>query len=97
MNRVLVGAMLLFGFNAASHADLQEHVAGYIDEDGGQDSSFEGCQFGRKILFDDGRYVVCHEYYYHYAYHPQVTIFQTAEGLKMAVEGDDHIYSVSTY
>jgi hypothetical protein len=97
VNSFLVGAVLLFGFSAATHAELQEFVAGYVDEDGKQDTAFEGCQFGRKIVFDDNRYVVCREYHYHYAYHPQVTIFQSAEGLKMAVAGDDHIYSVSTY
>ncbi len=28
-------------------------ITGYIDEDGKRDDSFEGCEYGRKLIIDD--------------------------------------------
>lgn len=39
-------------------------VAAYIDKDGKREDSFEGCDYGRVIVFDDETYVRCQSYGY---------------------------------
>ena len=43
-------------------------IAGYQDQDGKRESSFVGCNFGRKIIFDDQTFLTCSSYSYTYAY-----------------------------
>jgi len=37
-------------------------ISGRIDGDGKRSDDFEGCDFGRKILFLDGTYLTCSSY-----------------------------------
>lgn len=53
-------------------------VAGYIDEDGKRSDDFEGCDFNRKILFDDGTSLTCSSYSYEYEYRPEAVILEKA-------------------
>lgn len=50
--------------------------------------SFEGCDFGRYIVFDDGTYLRCNEYQYDYGYRPEAVILTKGSRVVMLV-GDD--------
>jgi hypothetical protein len=73
-------------------------IDGYIDENGKRNSSFEGCDYGRVVIFRDGTSVTCNSYRYHYAYAPTAIILGkivTYKGkkytlLKMIVEDDEY-------
>ena len=62
-------------------------IDGYIDEDGEKSDGFEGCDFDRKIFFDDGTYVTCSGYGYSYSYRPTAILF----GKQGAFEGRSYI------
>jgi hypothetical protein len=51
-----------------------KRVAGYIDKDGKKSDDFEGCEYDRQIVFDDGSVLICSSYHYHYTYHPLAAI-----------------------
>jgi hypothetical protein len=74
-------------------------VVGYRNKDGKQSNSFEGCDFGRTILFDDGTALTCAGFGYSYAYRPTAVIlvknsgsFQghTLASVVMIVEGEEY-------
>src|SRR5262245_18909396 len=67
-------------------------VAGYI-QDGKRGDSFEGCEFGRIIVFDDNTGVACDTYSYSYSYRPTAYIWASKYSLKLCVGGST--YSVS--
>jgi hypothetical protein len=50
------------------------HIAGYVDPNGKRSDDFEGCEYDRRIIFDDGTALVCSTYRYHYAYHPKAAL-----------------------
>lgn len=63
-------------------------IDGYRDKDGKKSDDFEGCDFDRKIRFDDGTVLTCSSYSYTYAYRPTaVILMKTSEyqGRKMAL------------
>jgi hypothetical protein len=62
-------------------------VDAYIEHDEKKDG-FEGCNFGRIIVFRDGTGVACSSYGYSYAYAPTAYIFANGALLKMCVEGE---------
>ncbi len=43
---------------------------------------FEGCDFDKRIRFDNGWTLTCGEYSYSYAYHPDAAIFTKAFSFK---------------
>jgi hypothetical protein len=49
-------------------------IVGYRDKDGKSSDDFEGCDFDRKIRFDDGTTLTCSGYDYTYAYRPTALI-----------------------
>jgi hypothetical protein len=51
-------------------------IVGYVDEDGKRSDEFEGCEFNRKILFDDGTALTCSNYSYEYGYRPEAVILE---------------------
>jgi hypothetical protein len=61
-------------------------ISGRID-DGVKSDDYQGCQYGRIILFDDGTGVKCHTYSYSYAYRPTAYIVANQGGAKICVEG----------
>ena len=73
-------------------------ISGRIDSDGKRSDDFEGCDFGRKILFLDGTYLTCSSYSYTYSYMPEATILarkmnyrgKSITLYKMVVEGESH-------
>src|ERR1700733_7760250 len=45
-------------------------ITGYRDADGMEKDSFEGCNFGRTIIFEGNQALKCGGYGYQYAYRP---------------------------
>jgi hypothetical protein len=65
-------------------------IVGYVDKDGTGDKSFKGCNFGRKIVFDDNTYLTCTSYGYQYAYRPEAVILVRDGSWKMLVENESY-------
>jgi hypothetical protein len=65
----------------------QKVVAGYI-ENGKRESSFNGCTYGRILVFDDNTGVQCAEYNYSYAYRPDAFIFVRGSSIRICIEND---------
>ena len=65
------------------------------------DGDFEGCDYGKKIIFTDGTFLICNCYHYHYYYSPDAVILAKAFiykgkkifAIKMII--DDEIYDMS--
>ena len=68
-------------------------IIGWHDDNGKRGDSFEGCDFGRIIIFDDNTTLTCQEYGYQYSYRPTATILYNGSSIKMIVE--DESYSMS--
>jgi hypothetical protein len=60
-------------------------IAGWYDGDGARGEGFEGCQFGRVIVFTDNRILTCSMYTYQYAYRPTAVILSNGASFKMVV------------
>ncbi len=67
-------------------------VTGYLDENGQEEDSFEGCEYGRVLIVDYSKSVTCTEYNYTYAYHPDIVILSNGGSLKACI--DDEMYDV---
>lgn len=70
-----------------------KYVTGYVDRDGKLHDDFEGCDYDRKIIFDDGTYLTCQSYSYSYSYHPQATLLVRGSTWVMIV--DSNAYNMS--
>jgi len=68
-------------------------ITGYIDEDGEEQPSYRGCDYGRVLIVDDKLRVTCKEYDYNYASSPTIIILERW-GRAIAVI-DEEVYSVS--
>jgi hypothetical protein len=60
-------------FKGYTIADVKT-ISGYVDKNGKRSDDFEGCDYDRQILFDDGTALTCSTYRYHYAYRPKAVI-----------------------
>jgi hypothetical protein len=67
-------------------------IEGWYDEDGKKGDSFEGCEFGRTIVFSDNRVLRCSEYNYQYSSMPTAIILSNGQQFKMIVE--DTVYDM---
>lgn len=63
-------------------------ITAYIDEDGTRHDGYEGCQFGRTLVFEDETGLKCQIYQYHYAYRPTAYIFVLGNSIKACIDGD---------
>ena len=53
-------------------------IDGWMDKDKNQKKSgFEGCDWDRVIIFDDGTTATCRTYSYSYSYRPKAALFVT--------------------
>jgi hypothetical protein len=50
--------------------------------------AFEGCDFGRIIIFDDDTYLRCNSYDYVYSYRPDAVLLVRGNSFVMLVEND---------
>ena len=67
-------------------------VTGYIDDNGVEQDSFEGCEWGRQLIIDYSLAVTCATYNYSYAYHPDIVVL--SNGSRLAACIDDEMYDV---
>ena len=67
-------------------------VTGYIDEDGNEESSFEGCEFGRVLIVDYTKQVTCQTYSYSYSYMPDIVVLNNGPSMEACI--DDDMYDV---
>ena len=96
-------AVALLSFSAAGLADISSEalkelvgytvvgvlrITGWRDENGKKGDSFEGCEYGRVIIFQGDKALTCSGYRYHYGYRPEAIIFAQGGSFKMIV-GDD--------
>ncbi len=98
MKKLLLLGML--AATAAQAADLNRYVGytiaakktivGYVDADGKRKDTFEGCNFGRRIVFDDRTYLTCSEFGYQYSYRPDAILLVRNGSWKMVVEGSEY-------
>jgi hypothetical protein len=94
---VLIACTLAF-VQTVHGADISDYVGwtvvakktivAYVESDGGGKDAFEGCNFYRKIIFEDNTYLTCTGYGYHYAYRPAATILRNGSSWKMIVDGE---------
>jgi hypothetical protein len=99
---LLLPLLAFVSLTASAEADFSQYVgytivavkyvAGYQDSDGKQGNDFQGCNFGRKIIFDDGTYLTCATYSYTYAFRPKAAIL--ANGGQWVMIVGDNSYSM---
>lgn len=71
-------------------------IAGWVEQTGTQrksDTSFEGCNWGRRIVFDDNTYLTCQTYSYSYSYRPDAILL--TNGTKWIMIVDNNSYDMS--
>lgn len=68
-------------------------IVGWYDQDGKRGQSFEGCNYGRTIVFEDNKILICRNYHYHYGYRAEALILSDGQNFKMMI--DDHVYNMS--
>ena len=68
-------------------------IAGYVEEHGSarkSDTSFEGCDYDRKIIFTDNTYLTCRSYSYSYSYRPEAILLANGSQWVMIVNGNTY-------
>lgn len=63
-------------------------IKGWYDDNESEEGSFNGCSYGRVIVFTDNRVLTCAEYGYQYAYRPTAIILSNGSRYKMVVGND---------
>jgi hypothetical protein len=72
----------------------EKTVKGWVDPSKGtQGDSFEGCEYGRQIIFDDNTYLTCTSYSYSYSYRPSALLLSNGTAFVMVVQ--DEAYAMS--
>lgn len=103
MKRTVISALLMVcPVDVAIACDLSNYVGwtviysgtvtGHIDDDGEEQSSFNGCAHGRILIVDYTKTVTCNEYNYSYAYRPDIVVL--SDGVSMRACIDDEMYSI---
>jgi len=67
-------------------------VTGFIDENGREQDSFEGCEFGRILIVDYSKQVTCQTFSYSYAYLPDIVVLDDGYSRKACI--DDDMYDI---
>lgn len=63
-------------------------IVGYQDSNGKHGDSFEGCEYGRVIIFEGNKALTCTGYGYHYGYRPKALVLSRGGSFKMIVDSD---------
>ena len=64
---------------------MKATIAGWYDDKGNQGEDFQGCDFGRTIVFDNNKILHCTGYSYEYGYKPVAVILSNGSSYKMIV------------
>ena len=62
-------------------------IVAWVEENQRHDG-YEGCAYGRILVFSDNRGVMCSSYSYHYTYRPTALVFSGPSGLQMCVDNE---------
>ena len=96
---LLLPATFVFGCEVDDIGDyigytiVSKHtVTGYINDEGEEESSYNGCSHGRVLIIDYDKQVTCSDYGYSYAYHPEMVLLSKGSTLKACIE--DEVFSV---
>jgi hypothetical protein len=76
-----------------------KQVSGWVDRDDGavgDEDDWEGCDYGRKVIFDDGDHLICKEHTYDNAYGEQTAII-FADGSRYRVCINDELIDFARY
>lgn len=101
MKKLLI---ILYLFAMTAHADTASTLSrykgytivdvltieGWIDKNGKRESSFNGCEYGRVIIFSGNKSLRCSSYGYQYAYRPEAVIISRGGSYTMIVESDSY-------
>lgn len=68
-------------------------ITGWYKANGKKHDSFEGCDYGRVIIFDDNTTLTCNGYNYQYEDQPTAVILSNNLSIRMVV--GNHIYHMS--
>jgi hypothetical protein len=92
----LAGILILCPAVAYADCDLDEvigytlaakkTISGRIEQDGTRNNDYQGCTFGRIIVFNDNTGVRCATYTYTLAFSPTAYLFVSGASIKMCVE-----------
>jgi hypothetical protein len=78
---------------ATSPPTRPKQIASWVSADQTKKGDgFEGCEYGKYILFSDGTYLVCRGYGYQYAYGATVMLLVNGSLIKMIV--GDSVYDM---
>ncbi len=93
---VLIALLVGQGAQAKCQSDLpvgsrllaRKTISGWIEQ-GQEKEGYEGCAYGRVLVFSDRTGVMCSSYLYQYAYNPSAEIWAIPSGLQLCVEGQE--------
>lgn len=68
-------------------------VTGYIDDNGIEQDSFEGCDYGRQLIVDYSLAVTCATYSYSYAYNPEIVVLSNGNSMVACI--DNEMYEIN--
>jgi hypothetical protein len=94
------GAAIVFGLAGVATASDLEDLAkdGYaVIIETEVEGEFEGCDFDKRIPFQNGMIFVCSEYNYTYAYNPDVLILKHVSSGDIKVIIDDEEFDGTVY
>ena len=94
VTQIFLLVLLVVAFPRLASASRLEQLArdGYgVAETTNVAGEFKGCDFGRRIPFNDGLVFVCSSYNYHYAYSPEVLILKSVRTgqFKVLIDGEE--------
>jgi len=70
----------------------EKHVSGFVQNAQWSDG-FEGCSYGRTLVFDDNTGLLCLSYSYSSSRHPKAYIFSNGASMKACIS--DSLYDVA--
>lgn len=89
--------------NASCEMDVSDYVGwqiiysgtvtGYITDEGTENDSFEGCDYGRRLIVDYTKQVTCQTYSYSYAYLPDIVVLANEYSRIACIDND--IYEIN--
>ena len=93
--QLLLGIVIALVGGGVAAASALEDLAkdGYaVIEKTSVDGEFEGCDFNKRIPFQDGIVFVCETYSYSYAYDPDVLILKniTSGDIKVLIDDEEY-------
>lgn len=67
-------------------------VTGYITDDGVEEDSFEGCEYGRVLIIDYNKQLICQTYSYSYSYYPNIVVLDNGGSREACI--NNNMYNV---